>query len=260
MTASAETKEPDTFHKTALNHAMGLWFLPEIERRQVAGLAPKPFPFIAGQVIMYADARPMEVRLNEEVKAILDVKYKDGVSIQTGQVVYAHDVDGFNSVELPETEDPNCGHFTAIQLRGLWYFGFDFIYNKGRARDLLAIGREFLEMASEALPKGRFRAFVDNLFSAAEIAANVVLVVTPRPKDKPYPSHGVIHSRFNQFAKLGNVDAEERASFNKLAELRGRARYGSGALQLSSEQAEKLLANVRKLFERATKLVAGKSP
>jgi hypothetical protein len=256
MEANTELKEPDSFRKTALNHAMSAWFLPEIERRQAAGLAPKPFPFMAGQVIMYADERPVEIRLNEQVKAVLDVKYKDGVSIKIGEPVYANDVKGFKSVELPETEDPNCGHFTAMQLRGLWYFGFDFIYNKGRARDFLTIGQEFLEMASEAAAKHRFRAFVDNLFSAAEIAANVVLVVVPRPKDKPYPRHGAIHSRFNQFAKLGNVDPDERASFNKLAELRRKARYGAGKLQMNSAQAEKLLIGVKKLFERAKKLVA----
>lgn len=255
MAATKAEAEPTSANQTTLNHAMSVWFLPEVERRQAAGLIPKPYEFIAAQVIFYADGRPRRIRLNEEVVAVIDVKYKNGVPDKIGKPVSSDEVERFNSMELPDSEDPNCGHFTAIALRGMWYFAFDCVYNKGRGRELLGIGAEFLESASEALRKNHFRAFGDTLFSAAEIAANVVLLATPRPREKPYPRHGVIHSRFNQFAKLGNVDRDERASFNKLAELRRKARYGTGALRINSAEASKLLNDVRKLFERAEKLV-----
>jgi len=49
-----------------------LWINPEIERRQKAGSLPKNFALYAAQVIMNFDA-PTEVRLNEEVKAGLEI-------------------------------------------------------------------------------------------------------------------------------------------------------------------------------------------
>jgi uncharacterized protein (UPF0332 family) len=249
------SKSQNPYEKT-LNHAMSLWFLPEVERRQTAGLIPKPFPLLAAQVIIHLDGRPHEIRLNDEVRAILDVKYKEGVGDKTGKAVFAHEIERLNFMELPQSEDPNCGHFTTIQFEGKWYLAFDFVYNKGRARELLAIGREFLESAADALPKRNLRAFADTLFSAAEIAANVILLITPRPNGKRYAGHGVIHSRFNQFAKYGNVQSDESASFNKLAELRSRARYGKGTFHLTSPRAGKLLKDVRNLFERANQLVS----
>jgi uncharacterized protein (UPF0332 family) len=250
------TSEPDNLYETTLNHAMSLWFLPEVERRQAADLIPKPFPLLAAQVIIHSDGRPHEIRLNEEVRANLDVKYKEGISDKIGKPVFAHEIERLNFMELPHSEDPNCGHFTTIQFEGKWYLAFDFIYNKGRARDLLAIGREFLQSATDALERKHLRAFADTLFSAAEIAANVILVVTPRPDGKIYPSHGIIHSRFNQFAKHGNVHSDESASFNKLAELRSRARYGKGTFHLTSQRADELLRDVRNLFERASMFVS----
>ena len=54
------------------------------------------------------------------------------------------------SSRIPETEDPNCGHFTVLRLGPSWHMFFDFIYNKGRSRDLLEAAREFLACAEFA--------------------------------------------------------------------------------------------------------------
>jgi len=233
--------------------------MPEIERRQAAGLLPKPFPFMAAQVIFRPGGTRPEIRLNEEVKALIDVKYKDGVAIKHGDPVFAEHVERFNSMELPDTEDPDCGHFTTIQLRGQWYLSFDFVYNKGRARALLSTGREFLSAASDALKRGHMHAFVDTLFSAAEIAANVLIFVVSPAKTKPYPSHGEIHSRLNQYAKLGTIEPDHRGSFNKLAELRSKARYGKMKVHLINSNAEKLLRDTEGLIEQAAALVSRRS-
>jgi uncharacterized protein (UPF0332 family) len=251
--------QPENPYENTLNHAMSLWFTPEIERRQAAGLIPKPFPFMAAQVIFHPGGTRPEIRLNEEVKAVIDVKYKDGVAINKGDAVLAEHVERFNSMVLPETEDPDCGHFTTIQLRGVWYLCFDFVYNKGRARALLSIGREFLSAASGALNRGHMHAFIDTLFSAAEIAANVLLFVVSPEKNTPYPSHGAIHSHLNRYAKLGNIDQNRRDSFNKLANLRSKARYGKIKVHLPNSEANKLLRDTEDLIDQAAVLVSRRS-
>ncbi|OAI47913.1 hypothetical protein AYO44_08535 [Planctomycetaceae bacterium SCGC AG-212-F19] len=228
-------------------NAMDLWFAPEIERRQAEDRLPKPVEFLAGQVVFHADQRGNEIRINEEVRAIASVKLK--VSKEAGQPIYAHEIDGWEDLRLPETEDPNCGHFTVLRLQEKWYIFFDFRYNKGHARELLDASKQFLSAAEHSLVQGNFRALVDNLFSASELAAHAVLVTTTMVDIDS--SHGEVHSRFNQFARLGNVDASHRNTFNTLASMRTKARYVNGPFFISAETAEKHLAEIKELHCQA---------
>jgi HEPN domain-containing protein len=151
------------------------------------------------------------------------------------------------SIRLPESEDPNCGHFTSFLLGDRWYGSFDFRYNKGKAAELLAAAEEFLATASHSVSEGRTRAAIDNLFSAAELAAKAFVVTTPLPGDGDLKGHGRIHARFNMFARHGNVDAEHRRTFNALSEARTRARYVSGPLAAGPDELAKWKSDVEGL-------------
>jgi HEPN domain-containing protein len=240
--------DEEAFQRT-FTHAMELWFEPEIRRRQESGAAPKPFPLHAAQVILYADTRPHQIRLNEEVQALGEMKLKDGVSKLKGEPVYLSEIEEIPSIRLPDSEDPNCGHFTLFLLGGRWYGSFDFRYNRGKAVEFLAAAEEFLATASHALSKGNNRAAVDNLFSAAELAAKAYVVTTPLPGDGDLRTHGRIHARFNMFARQGNVDADHRKTFNALSEARTRARYVTGSLAAASEDLAKWKADVEGLVQ-----------
>lgn len=234
--------------KRTFDHVMEIWFEPEIRRRQDAGTAPKPFPLRAAQVIIYPGNRPHEVRLNEEVEAIGHMKLKDGITKAEGDTVYLHELEGVPSIHLPETADPNCGHFTLILISDRWYGSFDFRYNKGKATELLAAAEEFFETASDALAAGRLRAAMDNLFSAAELAAKAYVISTPLPGDTEAKSHGIVHSRFNMFSRHGNIESEHRKSFNALAAARATARYVQGALSATPEQVAKWQTDIAGLI------------
>jgi len=217
----------NTDFQRAFDQTMDLWILPEIERRQSAGKIGKPYKLHAAQIIFYADARPREIRLNEEVKALAKVKVKEDFARdrQEGETIFEHEIEHYESIRLPETEDPNCGHLTLIQAKGSWYLFLDCVYNKRRSEELLQAAKEFLAVAENALSTGSFRALADNLFSAAELAATVILITSPRPGDDLSMSHKQIHSRFNLAAKLENVNTSHRETFNSLANLRIRARF-----------------------------------
>jgi uncharacterized protein (UPF0332 family) len=230
------------------DHAMEIWFEPEIRRRQQEGSTPQPFPFRAAQVIIYPDDRPHEIRLNEEVEAVGHMKLKDGVTKSEGDPVYLHELEEMPSVHLPETADPNCGHFTLLLLGDRWYGSFDFRYNKGKASELLAAAEEFFQTASTALDAGRLRAAIDNLFSAAELAAKAYVISTPLPGDCESKSHGLVHSRFNMLSRHGNIESEQRKAFNALASARARARYVQGNLAETRESIAKWQSDVAGLI------------
>src|SRR3990172_12266630 len=122
-------------------HAMKLWFEPQIQRRQEPGTAPEPYTLHAAQVILYADGRPRQVRLNEEV---LPMKLVDGLSKVPGEPIHVIEMEEVQEIRLPPFADADCGHFTVIRLGDCWYGAFDFRYNKGKASELLEAAEEFL--------------------------------------------------------------------------------------------------------------------
>jgi uncharacterized protein (UPF0332 family) len=226
------------------NQVFELWITPEVKRRQAAGLIARPYALSAAQVIFHADGRPFEIRLNEQVRAMGKVKLKTGVNKNEGDAIYADEVESFESVRLADDEDPNCGHITLRRLGDKWTIWFDLIYNKGRAKEHLAAAREFLAAASTALANNNLRAFVDTCFSAAELAAKALLMTTPSSGERTIKKHGSVHSRYNAHSKLGNVKAEHRTVFNRLAALRTPARYLGGPFALGVGEAQQLLRSV----------------
>jgi uncharacterized protein (UPF0332 family) len=211
--------------RRTFDHAMELWFEPEIRRRQDLGQAPKPFPLRAAQIILYADRRPHEVRLNEEVEAIGQMKLKRGITKKEGETIYLHELEEIPAIHLPDNADPNCGHFTLLLIGDRWYGAFDFRYNRGNAVELLSAAEEFFQSASAALAAGKRRPAIDNLFSAAELAAKAFVISMPVTSESDSKSHGQVQKRFNMFSRHGNIETEHRKAFNALSDARASARY-----------------------------------
>jgi uncharacterized protein (UPF0332 family) len=234
-----------------VQQVMDLWVTPEVKRRQEQGLISKPFNLWQAQVIFFADGRPHQIRLNDEVKVVHKVKLKKGVSKKAGEEIYYHEVEDFNLIELPKTEDPNCGHITIYGVNGMWHASFDLRYNKELSGKHTQAAKEFLSAAEFSKEKQHWRSFVDNLFSAAELSAKAVLLTSPDKDFAKKASHGVIHSRYNGFARLGNADPKHRVAFNKLSELRSSARYVKRDFSLTEAEAEEFLRAVAEMTDVA---------
>jgi uncharacterized protein (UPF0332 family) len=241
-----------------VQQVMDLWITPEVMRRQEQGLIPKPFNLWQAQVIFFADGRPHQIRLNDEVKVVHKAKLKKDVSKKAGELIYYHEVENFDMTELPKTEDPNCGHITIYGVNGMWHASFDLRYNKELSGKHTQAAKEFLSAAEFSKEKQHWRSFVDNLFSAAELSTKAVLLTSPDKDFAKKASHGVIHSRYNSFARHGNADPKHREVFNKLAELRSSARYVKKDFSLSEAEVEKFLQAVTEMVEIAEKGIAAR--
>ena len=68
-------------------------------------------------------------------------------------------------------------------------------------------------------------------------------------------SHGIVHSRFNQWGHLGNVDPRYTALLNKLASLRGSSRYLQKDFQLTPDEAKDMVAVAEDMFADSTRRV-----
>jgi len=236
----------DKLYEAAVRQAFELWINPEIERRRQTGRLRDGFALYAAQVIMDMDTDSPTVRLNEEVKAVFRAQLKRAV--QKGEVVWENDFDEIEDLELTDL-DPNAAHLTIILRKGMWVLKFDFRYNAARIRETIETAREFLDCATFSLNKGNVRAFVENLFGAAELMAKGLLLMHPDRSILTGKSHKIIASKFNWWGKLGNTDPEYVKLLNHLSVLRRPARYLQKRLALKIEHAKVMLAVAEDMFQ-----------
>ena len=241
---------PESAGASIFQQMIDIWVRPEIDRRRAARALPESFALHAAQLICSADGEPNKVRLNDEVQAVALIRKKPGVAKEKGDTIYLDEIEGVETIVLPETEDPNCGHATLVRLGDTWHVVFDFRYNRGRSLELVGRARRFLDAARHANECAAWSVLAYNLFTAMELAAKAELLVVPDVEFLNAKSHGAVHSRLNKSAKLGNVDLAHASTFNDLAVLRQRAAYSLKSFELDAGKAASLVASVSEFVER----------
>ena len=125
---------------------------------------------------------------------------------------------------------------------------FDFRYNAARVEEQVKAAEEFFDSAENARAKGHVRAFMENLFAAAELTAKARLMFLPDEKVLKAKSHGFVATRTNQDGKLGNIDQAFVDLLNRLIQSRGPARYLQGPIEVTpgdmKDMADTLRANL----------------
>jgi uncharacterized protein (UPF0332 family) len=244
-------EQSNEFGNRVFQQFMDLFVNPEVRKRQDAGELPKPLDLRAAQIIFFADGRKPQVRINKEIRAIAKVKFKEGISKNPGEPVFAHEIEDLAEINLTGDDDPDCGHATLIKINDRWTIAFDFRYYKGLSRNHIKTASEFYEAAEFSYSKKNWSAFVDNLFSCAELSAKVVLLTFLSPGLVRKATHKLIQQRYNGFADLGNVDETHRSVLNKLSGWRTNARYLKGRVPVSEDEAVELLNKVKDMLKYA---------
>ena len=228
---------------------ISVWIKPEIKRRQEAGLLPRDFILRRAQVVFYPPPpNKSEVRLNEEVQALMKVKPKEGVSVKRGDTIVFKDIEDVLSIRLPEKE-ADVAHITMILTPKGWCMTFDARYNKSKVQRHLEAAQEFIEAAKLASQKKHLRAFVDNAFSAAELLAKGDLMLLPLYK-KYTGRHKTIQLGYTWWAELGNVPIHFKTTLDKLSGLRDSARYLKENFAVGSELTKEFLQTLDEMKKR----------
>lgn len=235
--------------KRAFNDILQIYVLPEIRLRREKGEISGKYVLTAAQVLLSGGGQKVVVRLNDEVKIMSKVKLKDGLNKKVGSVVSMNEISEIGFFQLPDEEEPNFGHISLIRLGDSWYFGFDARYNKGLARKHLSVAKQFYQSGKTMYQQKLWSPFIDNLFSAAELLAKSELLLMPDEKFAKRASHGTIKAKYNQFVNIGNADPEYAKALNNLGALRSRARYVTGDLQISDDEAVDILNVVQEMIE-----------
>ena len=226
--------------------AMDIWIRPEIDARQRRGVLPPDFRLSKFQVIFRSplDSRANLVRLNEEVSALLRCRLENPTNL--GDPVAITSSDQIEEIRLADSGERNAAHLTGIRIGDDWLVGFDFTYNRARASEYLMAAEEFLTVSRDCLDKRLYRAAVENLFAALELAAMAEMQFLPRKGTKKHQERA---KRLQQWVELGNAPSGVDSALHYLAELRGTARY----LEESFSPATKKL---EECYEAAVNLIS----
>lgn len=236
--------DDDEFSANLFKQLLELWVNPELGRRKAAGLLDDSFRLYAAQVVMHVE-RPNEVRINQEVRALMRARATRGIS--KGEWVTSRDFSEIIDLALPDDE-PDSAHITAILHNGKWFIKFDFRYNSGRIRHTAAAAREFLDSAKSALEKGHLHSSVDCLFSAVELLGKAFLLALPDDMVVKSKTHSFIASRLNFGSKHGIHYGRYAGLVNRLSELRPAARYLKHPLELTQNEMEEMIATAESMF------------
>ncbi|KQY19682.1 hypothetical protein [Rhizobium sp. Root482] len=254
------TQQPDIaaiepWH-TTFNQMWELFFRPEIERRRAFGRISGNFHLYIAQVL-FPEKGDNRVLLNEEVKGEALVRPRR--EFQKGDPVYSDDLETVETFELPD-ELLDHGHFTIVRSGEGWAMIFNFMSGRAKARDMLELANQFLEVAKTSSILGHAGPTVDNLFSASELICKAELILH-RSRAVSSKTHSTISSAINNWSRLGNINAAFVALFNELGRQRPNARYGDAtsrppmpdaeSFELVSVMIERGLESVQKATDRA---------
>ena len=138
MEASEQTPSnvglPPEATQRLLEQVFSIWITPEIERRRAAGLIGDDWPFIAAQIVFNVGGQN-EVRLNDQVKAVLQLKPTRPIA--KGELIRSSDFSEIAGVKLTSL-DSNAGHVSIFLHQEKFYVFCDFRYNGQRVRETLA--------------------------------------------------------------------------------------------------------------------------
>ena len=233
-----KTKEDNQkFGSNLLKNLMEVFINPEIKKRGLNG----SFVLRTAQIILIPGKPPI-VRLNDEIKAIADVKLTDGISKSQGEKIYLHEIEDVTKIKLLDDERQKYGHFTIIRVKDKWSIAFDTRWNRDAAEAYIRMAEEFLETSKGCLKDKKYRACVDNLFSASELIVNSSLIIM-------FPTKNMKHDGIRRTYEKISPKEEYKKTLNKLHGLRHPARYDKKDFNITEEECIELTKKVEEMIE-----------
>jgi hypothetical protein len=230
---------------------------PELARRLDAGEIAQDTFVYRFQVLLHHD-RPVEVRLNRDVRGSAIVEKVTERAFEVGDEVTVEDVAGIASFE-PHPEDVGIPHLTGIMHRDGWSLAFEFRSGHPKRHDFLQRGRDFLEAARDAAAADRLGVFVDNGLSACELLAKAELLASQPTVEivLDKTSHKTIKTTYHAWARLGNTEQRFLQLLERLHELRSAGRYVDRDLVLDPWSVVAILSALDDMLEHVAAAVAG---
>lgn len=234
---------PDEGKLTMISNILDNYAYPEVMRRIENGLLLPNFKLNSVHLVMHTDETRNEILLNDEVRFLVNPKYKNDTAYEAGKVVPLDEIDQILGLYPDLTNDPNAGHIMLTKFNHNWYFACDLVYNIARAIKQCEKATLFLRCAENFLSEHLWISFLDNLLSASMFLTHSVLSIL-HTRFSLKSNHQRTIERFLQHSKNGNIDVKYSNNYQKIFELRKAIKhspYYLGNFHLEETEARELL-------------------
>ena len=145
--------------------------------------------------------------------------------------------------------DDDCAFTVIFQSGDGLVIKADRRHRVGTVSRMTDIAGEFLGSAQANLDGSRLHPFVDDLLAAVELVAKGYLYWCFETRFWKPRSHQTVKSRLYESAYKGDVPRDYAQLQRRLLELRRSARYGEGALDLSTGEAAEMLQSAMEKYQ-----------
>lgn len=202
---------------------------------------PTPAQVHAIQIVLRVGKAP-EVRLNDEVRGQADVRATRDIA--AWEEIRVADIDQLNGFTLTADEDPDPAHITAIALKDGWGISFNTRYNAQLIAEHRDAADEFIAAADDALKRKNLRPFAEAAYGATELLVRAELLSAPDQALLKSKKHAAFASRYHQHTR-DRPENRFAQMLKRLEELRAPARYVDGRMELTADEAARMLATLR---------------
>lgn len=239
---------------------------PEIMRRIEEGKINSKYQVRFAQIIMYSDHRKNEILLNDEVRLILNVTFKDNQSFKPQELVRFEKMDKLLGIYPSPKNHPNAAHVMLVKFNGKWHFAANFVYNRKFVEEKFSASRDYMKAVKNAFKESNWNPFVDNLFTVTELSAQSILELHHHNKYSHTQTHQSTTKLFKAFCENGNAPMEFFHQYEELVRERKKARYLRGThgkkYTIAKNKAENYLTitiNMLKYTENLLKMIDNNS-
>ncbi len=199
---------------------------------------------------LYADQTRNEILLNDKVRSVANTKFKQGLQ---------GDKEDYLGLFPSESNDKNAAHVILTKLNDMWFCAYDLIYDRKKVGSRFELAKSFLKVAIFCLQEKLCGPFVDNLYSATELAIQSILLLHHNSLFSLNQTHTDTRVLFSEHAELGNIDTKFSGHYTKLEELRDKGRYLNGThgrtFSLDEVEADNVLKITKDLIDYVDELL-----
>ena len=247
MPTNASSDLPDEAGARLIEQIIELWLRPALESRRL-GKQPED---VDRALVVFRPGHEPDVLIDGEAAMI--VQAKSTRAIEAGERVTEADLESIKALR-PHGIDPDAGWIGFVRFKRNYTIAFDFRRNRTKIQRIVDLAADYAAAAQLAARAGRRGPALDNLHSAAELAAVAQISLT---HDKPPGSHRKRLQLFETWVEFGNAPSDHGRTLRELAKHRASARYAAKTLRLSDADLEWYIGQVTDMVEHARKMVTG---
>lgn len=235
---------------------------PEVMKRIEAGKIDSKFRIRYVQILMYSDHKKNEILLNDEVRLILNITFKDKKSFNLNEIVTFDKIDKILGIYPSSKNHPNAAHIMLVNINRKWYFAANLVYNRKSVEEKFSVSHDYMKVVKNALEESNWNPLVDNLFTVTELSVQCILELHHHNKHSHTQTHPSTRKLFKAFCENRNAPIEFFNHYEQLVIERKKARYLRGThgkkYSLTKNKAENYLGttnNMLKYTENLLKMI-----